>query len=199
VVQSSQLGPVFPRAKVFDPLRILDKPRPPKQPLLFATVGATLPFDRLVETVAEAKRRGALPERVLAQVGIGGVRPDGLECVETLPFETIQQTLKQADIVVCHGGTGSLITALREGCRVIAMPRLFARGEHYDDHQAEITGCLSGARADPRRQLPRRAGRGAGRRAQPPADAGDTDPAELRDHLGTLIAAELDRRGAHAR
>ena len=198
VVQSSQLGPVFPRAKVFDPLRILDKPRPPKQPLLFATVGATLPFDRLVETVAEAKRRGALPERVLAQVGIGGVRPDGLECVETLPFETIQQTLKQADIVVCHGGTGSLITALREGCRVIAMPRLFARGEHYDDHQAEITDAFQArglirvanspdelieALADVRKREPKLA---------------TTDPAELRAYLDELIEAQRGRRPARA-
>jgi UDP-N-acetylglucosamine transferase subunit ALG13 len=41
--------------------------------------------------------------------------------------------------VVCHGGTGSLITALRQGCHVIAMPRLSELAEHYDDHQSEIT------------------------------------------------------------
>ena len=40
---------------------------------------------------------------------------------------------------MCHGGTGSLITALRQGCHVIAMPRLFELGEHYDDHQSEIS------------------------------------------------------------
>ena len=59
--------------------------------------------------------------------------------VETLPFEEVKALLRDASIVVCHGGTGSLITALREGCHVIAIPRLFRLGEVYDDHQIEIT------------------------------------------------------------
>jgi UDP-N-acetylglucosamine transferase subunit ALG13 len=60
-----------------------------------------------------------------------------------MPFEEIQRLLVKADIVVCHGGTGSLITALRQGCRVIAMPRLSKLGEHYDDHQSEITEAFA--------------------------------------------------------
>jgi UDP-N-acetylglucosamine transferase subunit ALG13 len=139
VVQSAKLAPVYPRAHVFDPLRILDAPAPPKKPLLFATVGATLPFDRLVRSVAELKAAGAIPEDVVVQTGVGGLSPAGLETVETMPFDKVQALLKDAAIVVCHGGTGSLITALRQGCQVIAMPRLSELGEHYDDHQSEIT------------------------------------------------------------
>jgi UDP-N-acetylglucosamine--N-acetylmuramyl-(pentapeptide) pyrophosphoryl-undecaprenol N-acetylglucosamine transferase len=139
VVQSPALSAYWPDAEVFDPLRIVDGPRPEKKPLLFATVGATLPFDRLVESVAALKARGEIGEAVFVQTGVGGARPVGLEVVETLPFDGMIALLREADIVVCHGGTGSLITALREGCRTIAMPRLFARGEHYDDHQEEIT------------------------------------------------------------
>jgi UDP-N-acetylglucosamine--N-acetylmuramyl-(pentapeptide) pyrophosphoryl-undecaprenol N-acetylglucosamine transferase len=139
VVQSPHLTRWFPRAHVFDPLRITDQPRPPKEALLFATVGATLPFDRLIEAVAELKRAGAIPERVIAQVGIGGARPADLECVETMSFDEIQATLSRADVVVCHGGTGSMITALRERCRTVVMPRLFELGEHYDNHQLEIS------------------------------------------------------------
>lgn len=143
VVQSAPLANYFPRAKVFDPLCLLDAPRPPKKPLLFATVGATLPFDRLVNSVAEVNARGEIPEHVIVQVGIGGHKPAGVETVETLPFDRIQAILKEADIVVCHGGTGSLITALREGCRVVSMPRLLENGEHYDNHQAEITSAFA--------------------------------------------------------
>ena len=130
-------------AKLFDPLRMLDTPAPEKQPLLFVTVGATLPFDRMVEMVAALKTRGDIPERVLIQTGEGGAAPAGLEVFETLPFETMQSSMASADIVVCHGGTGSLITALRQGCRVIAVPRRFERGEHYDNHQAEITSAFA--------------------------------------------------------
>jgi UDP-N-acetylglucosamine transferase subunit ALG13 len=143
VLQSAALSKFWPRAPVFDPMRRLDAPRPVKQPLVFATVGATLPFDRLVTSVEALKRAGSIPERLVIQTGMGGLRPPGVECHETLPFDRMLAMLKAADIVICHGGTGSLITALREGCRVIAMPRLFAKGEHYDDHQAEITEAFA--------------------------------------------------------
>lgn len=143
VVQSKALAPVYPQAKVFDPLRILNSQAPPKKPLLFATVGATLPFNRLVDTVAELKALGEIPEDVIIQTGIGGHSPGGVETVETLPFERIQELLHDASIVICHGGTGSLITALREGCHVIAMPRLMEKGEHYDNHQEEITSAFA--------------------------------------------------------
>jgi UDP-N-acetylglucosamine--N-acetylmuramyl-(pentapeptide) pyrophosphoryl-undecaprenol N-acetylglucosamine transferase len=139
IVQSAPLQRWFQRAKVFDPLRMTTQPRPAKERLLFVTVGATLPFDRMVESVAELKRAGDIPEKVLAQVGIGGVQWPELECVETMSFDEMRSTLKRADLVVSHGGTGSLITALRERCRTVVMPRLFERGEHYDNHQLEIS------------------------------------------------------------
>lgn len=139
VVQSAKLASAYPKARVFDPLKRLEGEPPPKQPLLFATVGATLPFDRLVDSVAQLKAEGAIPERVLIQTGVGGKAPSGLDVRETLGFDEVQDLLRDASIVVCHGGTGSLITALRQGCHVIALPRLHALGEHYDDHQLEIT------------------------------------------------------------
>lgn len=143
IAQSGALSKHWPDAKVFDPLKLVATPRPPKKPLLFATVGAILPFDRLVTFVSEAKARGLIKEEVVAQVGVGGAKPQGIATVETLPFDEMQRFLRDADIVVCHGGTGSLITALRQGCRVIAVPRLFEFGEVYDDHQEEITAAFA--------------------------------------------------------
>jgi UDP-N-acetylglucosamine--N-acetylmuramyl-(pentapeptide) pyrophosphoryl-undecaprenol N-acetylglucosamine transferase len=143
IVQSPKLKAAYPRARVFDPMKLLDTIPPPKKPLVFATVGATLPFNRLVESVAELKNEGAIPERLIVQTGIGGAAPEGLPVVETLGFDEVKSILRDAAIVVCHGGTGSLITALREGCHVIAMPRLASRGEHYDDHQEEITSAFA--------------------------------------------------------
>lgn len=143
VIQSAKLARRYPKAKVFDPLRVLNVPAPPKSDLVFATVGATLPFDRLIKAVADLKQEGAIMGRVLAQVGVGGIQPDGLEVRESLPFEEVEAILREARVVICHGGTGSLITALREGCQVIAVPRLCSLGEHYDDHQSEITEAFA--------------------------------------------------------
>ncbi len=149
IVQSPALRDYWPDALLFDPLRMLDGPRPAKEPLTLATVGATLPFDRMSEAIVKLHASGGLTGKVVLQTGIGSTvaaRPDtgdGLRIVETLPFDEMQALLARADTVICHGGTGSFITALRQGCRVIAMPRLFERGEHYDNHQFEISTAFA--------------------------------------------------------
>ncbi|WP_010542641.1 beta-1,4-glucuronosyltransferase WelK [Sphingomonas elodea] len=141
IVQSPALKQIWPDAELFDPFRMLDTPRPPKQALTFATVGATLPFPRLVQAVLDLKRAGGLPGKLILQYGDQALTDPGIPDVEirpTIPFDELQLMLRDADIVICHGGTGSLVTALRAGCRVIAFPRRFDLGEHYDDHQEEI-------------------------------------------------------------
>jgi UDP-N-acetylglucosamine--N-acetylmuramyl-(pentapeptide) pyrophosphoryl-undecaprenol N-acetylglucosamine transferase len=143
IVQSDALRKTFPKAAVFDPLKILDQARPSKKRLLFATVGVTFPFDRLVEMVAKLKQDGEIFEDVVFQTGIGGLTPPGLQAFETLPYDQVKTYLREADIVVCHGGTGSVITALREGCRTIVVPRRLEKGEHYDNHQREITNAFA--------------------------------------------------------
>lgn len=139
IAQSPVSAKAWRDAECHDPLVMLEGEPPAKDPLLFATVGATLPFERLLDYVGDAKARGLIPERVVIQTGKGAPPVDGAECVETLDFAQMKATLAKADLVVCHGGTGSVITALQAGCRTIAIPRLFELGEHYDNHQLEIT------------------------------------------------------------
>ena len=193
VVQSRTLAAQWPDAAVFDPLRMLDSDRPAKQPLLVGVVGLTLTFDRLVEMIVSAKIRGDIPERVLIQVGIGGRAergdlPAGVEIVETLPFARMTQLLRDADIVVCHGGTGAIITALRQGCRVVAVPRRYERGEHYDDHQVELTGAFAARGlvtvANSNEELT--AALISAREALP--TMATTDPVALVAHLGELLS-----------
>lgn len=194
VVQSSALAPQMAGAAVFDPLRVLNVPRPRKKPLMFVTVGATLSFDRMIKTVAQLKAEGRIPEEVVMQTGVGGFVPDGIETHETLSFESMQRYLHDAEIVVCHGGTGSLITALREGCRVIVMPRLFEKGEHYDNHQSEITSAFAArglvAAANSAEELT------AALQAVRARDAvtATTDSSKLVDHLKKLFA-QFEKRG----
>lgn len=194
VVQSEKLSEYYPRAAVFDPFRFLEGNPPPKRDLLFATVGATLPFDRLIDTVAQVKASGDIPERVIAQTGVGGHAPSELEVVETLPFDEVKSILRDARIVVCHGGTGSLITALREGCHVIAMPRLSSLGEHYDDHQSEITEAFVARGLVTTASNPEELRRAiATVRNKQPVMA-TTDPVALMRHLDMLLARIRPRR-----
>jgi len=188
IIPSAGVSRWYPNAEVFDPLVILETPTPPKEDLIFATVGATLPFDRMVASVAQLKNEGAISERVVIQTGVGGLVPEGLEVHETLPFGQIESLLKKATVVICHGGTGSIITALREGCHVIAVPRLSELEEHYDDHQSEITdaferrGLIMVARSteELRDALAHVHGRSR--------IVATTDPVELSDYMDGLLA-----------
>lgn len=143
VVQSAALVDVWKGAILADPFRVLDGPRPEKTATAVVTVGTVMPFDRLVEGVARLKNAGLLPEDVWAQVGEGGLEPDGFACVPGAPFADMQARLARAELLFTHGGTGSLITGLQAGCRIVAMPRDPARNEHYDHHQFEIVEAFA--------------------------------------------------------
>lgn len=142
IVQSASLGELWPDAEVFDPLVTLGPATSAKEDLGLVTVGTLLPFDRLVEAV-DSLPEGIRPTRIVAQVGKGGVQPNDMETRENLEFDEILALLQRANFVFCHGGTGSLITALRAGCRIVAMPRRQDLGENHDDHQQEIVSALS--------------------------------------------------------
>jgi UDP-N-acetylglucosamine transferase subunit ALG13 len=168
---------------------ILDKPTAQKEDVIFATVGATLPFDRMVASVAQLKNEGAISERVVIQTGVGGLAPEGLEVHETLPFGQIESLLKKATVVICHGGTGSIITALRRGLSRHRRAAPFRTREHYDDHQSEITdafeqrGLILVARST---EELREALAHVHERSRIVAT---TDPVELTDYMDGLLAA----------
>lgn len=146
IAQSEASARRWAGSKTFDPLEVEPSPQQPKERLIFATVGATLPFKRLERAIVELKRSGRIPERVVLQVGRSTERHEpvaGLEIVEDLPFGELQDLLERADVVVCHAGTGSIITALSKSCGVVAMPRSLKHGDHYDNHQEEIAGVFA--------------------------------------------------------
>ena len=46
--------------------------------------------------------------------------------------------IDEADLVITHGGVGTIFSALKKNKKVIAIPRLEKYGEHINDHQIEI-------------------------------------------------------------
>jgi UDP-N-acetylglucosamine transferase subunit ALG13 len=58
--------------------------------------------------------------------------------VELMPFDEMKETMTRAAGVVCHAGTGTIMTALQTGHTPVVVPRRVAHGEHVDDHQLDI-------------------------------------------------------------
>jgi UDP-N-acetylglucosamine transferase subunit ALG13 len=143
IIQSEKLQDIWPNAELFDPFVRLGPADGKKEDLGLVTVGTVMPFDRLVNGVAALKPGEGRPSRIVAQVGEGGSKPIGMEAEDSIEFDDMLALLQRANVVFCHGGAGSLVSALRAGCRVVAMPRRADLGEHYDDHQQEIVNAFA--------------------------------------------------------
>lgn len=57
----------------------------------------------------------------------------------------MNKLISRASLVISHGGTGSIIAALEQCKKVIAIPRLSKYGEHVDDHQLELVDAFANA------------------------------------------------------
>lgn len=141
LVQWEHLRKRYPRAIPVSPLVETGNPLPLKQPFpnrILITVGTHGPFDRLIHEVERLITSGVIECPVVAQVGPGGYRSDRMECLESCHQDKMQEMLRAAGIVITHAGTGSILSGLQAGCKVIAITRRAIHGEHYDDHQLEI-------------------------------------------------------------
>ncbi|MDR3305131.1 MAG: beta(1,3)galactosyltransferase EpsH [Clostridiales Family XIII bacterium] len=107
--------------------------------MIFAAIGTqNLPFDRLLIRIDELVESGFIQEEVFAQIGHSPYEPKRYRFERMIPPPRFDGYLDRCDIFLSHGGTGSLVGALKRGKRVVAVPRLRKYGEHVDDHQTEI-------------------------------------------------------------
>lgn len=102
--------------------------------MIFVTVGAQMPFDRLVRTVDQWARNQGHGE-VFAQIGLTEYCPSNIQWTPFLSAEEFKQRYEAADVVVAHAGTGSIITALQLGKPILIMPRRASLRETRNDHQ----------------------------------------------------------------
>ena len=102
---------------------------------IFVTVGAQIPFDRLVHAVdAWAHARGREAD-VLAQIGPSDAPPAHVAHVRFLEPAAFDRAYEEAELVVAHAGTGSILAALERGRPIVVMPRRAALRETRNDHQ----------------------------------------------------------------
>ncbi|MBW2271357.1 MAG: glucuronosyltransferase [Deltaproteobacteria bacterium] len=102
--------------------------------MIFVTVGANTPFDRMVRCVdAWAAARGR--RDVFAQIGETEYRPAHLEWTALLSPLEFRERLRQADVIVAHAGMGTILSALEAGVPLLVMPRRAALREQRNDHQ----------------------------------------------------------------
>lgn len=106
--------------------------------MIFVTVGSrNYPFDRLFKKIDELYETGVLSEPMFAQTGTSTYIPKNFEYKDFISQEEFLEKIEEADIVVSHGASGSIMKALNAGKKVIAVTRLEKYGEHINDHQIQ--------------------------------------------------------------
>lgn len=102
--------------------------------MILVTVGAQMPFDRLVRGV-DAWAASRNRSDVFMQVGVGGARPTRAKWVEFLEPEEFSRRLADCRALVAHAGMGSILSALEAGKPILVMPRRGEFRETRNDHQ----------------------------------------------------------------
>lgn len=108
--------------------------------MIFITLGTQrFPFNRIIDQVGELRK--TYKGDIVIQNGYTKCELDGVLSQSFMDSDVFINYIKEADIVIAHGGTSSIIKSLEAQKKVIAAPRLQKFKEHVDDHQLEI--CLT--------------------------------------------------------
>lgn len=111
--------------------------------MIFVTVGThEQPFNRLIKKVDDLVADGTIQEKVVMQTGFSTYKPKHCEAHKMMSFDEMQQNLKDARIVITHGGPSSFIEALQFGKVPIVVPRQEKYHEHVNNHQVEFVELI---------------------------------------------------------
>lgn len=106
--------------------------------MIFITVGSQLTFDRLLKAVDKEIEAGNIKDQVIVQGGKTKFKSKNMKIIKFLELDEFDKYIKDADLIISHGGVGSIIDALKYNKTVIATPRLKKYKEALNDHQIQI-------------------------------------------------------------
>jgi UDP-N-acetylglucosamine transferase subunit ALG13 len=105
----------------------------------------------------------------------------------------MNERLRSAECVICHGGAGVISAAIRAGRRPMAMPRRVALAEHTDDHQLQIVDKLASLGLVVPLQSRIDAAHVRAARQSPPAEP-PLEGADMVEAMRSAVASALRRR-----
>ena len=117
--------------------------QPVDRPRLFVTLGTIKKyrFDSAIDAVLAT---GLADDRTIWQVGETTGRTDLPGHVfEHIRADEFSEYARNADVVISHAGVGSLLELLELGVHPVLAVRKSQRGEHVDDHQAQIAELVN--------------------------------------------------------
>lgn len=102
-------------------------------------------FFRILKDLDKAIDAGIIKDKVIVQAGYNATRYEtkNMEMFDLIDREKFSELVRECDILITHGGEGSILNGVKAGKKIIACPRLAKYGEHLNDHQLQIVSEFS--------------------------------------------------------
>ncbi|MEE1278264.1 MAG: PssE/Cps14G family polysaccharide biosynthesis glycosyltransferase [Acutalibacteraceae bacterium] len=95
-------------------------------------------FIRLIKKIEELKIKGVIDGDVVVQAGFTKYESEHMQIFDLIDMDKFNELMSKCDLLITHGGVGTIVSGLQNGKKVIAVPRLAKYGEHVNDHQLQI-------------------------------------------------------------
>ena len=95
-------------------------------------------FERLLKAIDKKIEENKITDEVVVQAGMTKYKSKNMKIYDFVEYDKFDDLIKTCDILITHGGVGSIITGLKNNKKVIAAARLKQYREHTNDHQLQI-------------------------------------------------------------
>ena len=95
-------------------------------------------FHRLLEEIEKNIKDEIIKDEIIVQAGYTKFQSHRMRIIDLMSKEQLEKFQDEADLIITHGGVGSIISSVEKGKKVIAVPRMHEYGEHVNNHKKEI-------------------------------------------------------------
>lgn len=107
--------------------------------MIFVSLGTNdKSFKRLLDRIEYEISLGNINDNVVVQSGYTKYESNNMKIVDLMSMSEFNKNIGDCDILITHGGVGTILDGLKHGKKIIAFPRLSKYHEHVNDHQIEI-------------------------------------------------------------
>lgn len=100
-------------------------------------------FDRLIYCVEKLCENKIIIDDVIIQTGYNNYSSKYFSAIDFVDKVKFDELIKEARLIITHGGTGSILNSIQKDKKIIAIPRQEKYNEHIDNHQQEIVSTFT--------------------------------------------------------
>ena len=107
--------------------------------MIFVTLGTQdKSFVRLLKAIDKEIEKGNIKDKVIVQAGLTKYESSNMEILDLVSEEKFDELIDKCDLLITHGGAGSILAGIKRNKKIIAAARLSKYKEHTNDHQRQI-------------------------------------------------------------